>query len=40
MEKTNFNEISDVFETGTELNIGLLPTMLLCFVCRKYSTCN
>ena len=25
MEKTNFNEISDVFETGTELNIGLFP---------------
>ena len=25
MEKINFNEIVDVFETGTELNIGIFP---------------
>ena len=25
MEITNFNEISDVFETGTELNLGIIP---------------
>jgi len=25
MKKINFNEIIDVFETGTELNIGIFP---------------
>ena len=25
MEKTNFSEILDVFETGTELNLGIFP---------------
>ena len=25
MERANFNEILDVFETGTELNLGIFP---------------